>query len=132
MAFLFIILIVLCVRSLSLDGAREGIKFYLIPDFGKMLEHGPGETIFVAMGQSFFTLSLGIGSMAIFGSYIDKNRSLTGETLSICGLDTLVALLSGLVIFPACFTFKVLPDSRSRSEERRVGKECRSRWSPYH
>ena len=75
MAFLFIILIVLCVRSLSLDGAREGIKFYLIPDFGKMLEHGPGETIFAAMGQSFFTLSLGIGSMAIFGSYIDKNRS---------------------------------------------------------
>ena len=111
MAFLFIILIVLCVRSLSLDGAREGIKFYLIPDFGKMLEHGPGETIFAAMGQSFFTLSLGIGSMAIFGSYIDKNRSLTGETLSICGLDTLVALLSGLVIFPACFAFKVLPGS---------------------
>ena len=76
-----------------------------------MLEHGPGETIFAAMGQSFFTLSLGIGSMAIFGSYIDKNRSLTGETLSICGLDTLVALLSGLVIFPACFAFKVLPGS---------------------
>lgn len=111
MSFLFIILIVLCVRSITLPGASEGIKFYLIPDFAKIMEKGLGETIFAAMGQSFFTLSLGIGTMAIFGSYISKDHSLMGESVSICGLDTLVALMSGLVIFPACFSFGVEPES---------------------
>ena len=109
MSCLFLILLLLCVRSVTLPGAMEGIKFYLIPDFGKMVENGIGEAVFAAMGQSFFTLSLGIGAMAIFGSYISKDRSLTGETVSICVLDTTVALLSGLVIFPSCFAFGVDP-----------------------
>ena len=109
MSFLIIILMVLCIRSVTLDGAGEGLAFYLIPDFGKMAEHGLGEAIYAAMGQAFFTLSLGIGSMAIFGSYISKDRSLTGESLSICLLDTFVAFAAGLVIFPACFAFGVNP-----------------------
>ena len=109
MSCLFLILLLLCVRSATLPGAMEGIKFYLIPDFGKMVENGIGEAVFAAMGQSFFTLSLGIGAMAIFGSYISKDRSLTGESVSICVLDTTVALLSGLIIFPSCFAFGVDP-----------------------
>ena len=109
MSCLFLILILLCIRSVTLPGAIEGIKFYLIPDFGKMVENGIGEAVFAAMGQSFFTLSLGIGAMAIFGSYISKDRSLTGESVSICVLDTSVALLSGLIIFPSCFAFGVDP-----------------------
>ena len=109
MSCLFLILLLLCVRSVTLPGAMEGIKFYLIPDFRKMVENGIGEAVFAAMGQSFFTLSLGIGAMAIFGSYISKDRSLTGESVSICVLDTTVALLSGLIIFPSCFAFGVDP-----------------------
>lgn len=109
MAFLFVILIVLCVRSVTLEGAGAGLRFYLIPDFQKMAENGLGEAIFAAMGQSFFTLSLGIGAMAIFGSYISRERTLTGETINICLLDTMVALMAGLVIFPACFAFGVDP-----------------------
>ena len=109
MSCLLLILLLLCVRSVTLPGAMEGIKFYLIPDFGKMVENGIGEAVFAAMGQSFFTLSLGIGAMAIFGSYISKDRSLTGESVSICVLDTTVALLSGLIIFPSCFAFGVDP-----------------------
>ena len=105
MSCLFIILLALCIRSITLPGAGEGIAFYLIPDFHRMVEAGLGEVIFAAMGQAFFTLSLGIGAMSIFGSYISKDRSLTGETLSICALDTTVALLAGLVIIPACFAF---------------------------
>ncbi len=109
MSLLFVILIALCIRSVTLDGASEGLKFYLVPDFGKMAENGIGEAVYAAMGQSFFTLSLGIGAMAIFGSYISKERRLTGECINICVLDTTVALLSGLVIFPACFAFGVDP-----------------------
>ena len=109
MGLLFVILFALCVRSVTLEGAAEGLKFYLVPDFGKMVENGIGEAVYAAMGQSFFTLSLGIGAMAIFGSYISKERSLTGECLNICALDTTVALMSGLVIFPACFAFGVDP-----------------------
>ncbi len=109
MSLLFVILIVLCIRSVTLNGAGEGLKFYLVPDFGKMAENGIGEAVYAAMGQSFFTLSLGIGAMAIFGSYISKERRLTGECINICILDTTVALLSGLVIFPACFAFGVDP-----------------------
>ncbi|MBQ7839258.1 MAG: sodium-dependent transporter [Lachnospiraceae bacterium] len=109
MSCLLIIMIVLCIRSVTLPGASEGLKFYLIPDFGKMIESGIGEVIYAAMGQSFFTLSLGIGAMAIFGSYISKDHSLTGESINICVLDTSVALMSGLIIFPACFAFDVDP-----------------------
>ena len=109
MSLLFVILVVLCIRSVTLNGAGEGLKFYLVPDFGKMAENGIGEAVYAAMGQSFFTLSLGIGAMAIFGSYISKERRLTGECINICILDTTVALLSGLVIFPACFAFGVDP-----------------------
>lgn len=109
MGALFIILLILCIRSVTLPGAAEGLRFYLIPDFGKMMEYGLFEVVFAAMGQAFFTLSLGIGAMAIFGSYISRDHSLTGESLRICGLDTMVALMSGLVIFPACFAFQVNP-----------------------
>lgn len=109
MGFLFVILIVLCVRSVTLEGAIDGLSFYLVPDFGKMVENGLGEAVFAAMGQAFFTLSLGIGAMAIFGSYIKKERSLMGESINICALDTLVALMAGLIIFPACFAFDVNP-----------------------
>lgn len=109
MGFLFVILIALCVRSVTLEGASEGLKFYLIPDFVKVVENGVGDVVFAAMGQAFFTLSLGIGAMAIFGSYISKERTLTGESINICALDTLIALMAGLVIFPACFAFGVDP-----------------------
>lgn len=109
MSCLFLILIVLAIRSITLPGGMEGLKFYLIPDFGRMKEYGIFEVVFAAMGQSFFTLSLGIGAMAIFGSYIDKNRTLTGESINICVLDTLVALMAGLIIFPASFAFGVNP-----------------------
>lgn len=106
---LFLILLILCIRSVTLPGASEGLRFYLIPDFTRFTENGVGNTIFAAMGQAFFTLSLGIGAMAIFGSYIGKDRTLTGETINICLLDTLVAFLAGLIIFPSCFAFGVDP-----------------------
>lgn len=109
MSCLFLILLILCIRSVTLPGASEGLRFYLIPDFARFTENGVGNTIFAAMGQAFFTLSLGIGAMAIFGSYIGKDRTLTGETISICLLDTLVAFLAGLIIFPSCFAFGVDP-----------------------
>ena len=109
MSFLLIILIVLCIRSVTLPGASAGLQFYLIPDFGKIVENGLGEVIFAAMGQAFFTLSLGIGAMAIFGSYISRDHTLMGESVNICILDTIVALMAGLVIFPACFAFGVDP-----------------------
>jgi len=111
MSSLFVIMLILVIRSVTLPGASEGLKFYLMPDFGKMMESGLFEVVFAAMGQAFFTLSIGIGSMAIFGSYIDKERSLMGESVSILCLDTSVALMAGLIIFPACFAFGVNPDS---------------------
>ena len=107
MSSLFIILLVLVVKSVTLPGAGKGVEFFLKPDMNKLVETGIWGTVYAAMGQAFFTLSLGIGSMAIFGSYIGKERSLTGESLNIIGLDTLVAILSGLIIFPACFAFGV-------------------------
>ena len=109
MSCLFLILLILCIRSVTLTGASEGLRFYLIPDFARFTENGVGNTIFAAMGQAFFTLSLGIGAMAIFGSYIGKDHTLTGETINICLLDTLVAFLAGLIIFPSCFAFGVDP-----------------------
>ena len=107
MACLFLIMIVLCVRSITLPGAAEGLKFYLLPDFGRMAEQGIGEVVYAAMGQAFFTLSLGIGALAIFGSYIGRERRLTGEAINVTLLDTSVALMSGLIIFPACSAFGV-------------------------
>ena len=109
MACLYIIMLILCVRSVTLPGASEGLKFYLLPDFGKMVESGLGEAIYAAMGQAFFTLSLGIGALAIFGSYIGRDRRLTGEAVNVAVLDTTVALLAGLIIFPACSAFDVNP-----------------------
>lgn len=109
MSCLFLILLILCIRSVTLPGASEGLRFYLIPDFTRFTENGVGNTIFAAMGQAFFTLSLGIGAMAIFGSYIGKDHTLTGETINICLLDTLVVFLAGLIIFPSCFAFGVDP-----------------------
>ena len=144
MSSLLIIILILVIRAVTLPGGRDGLAFYLIPNLAAIKQYGLLEIIFAAMGQAFFTLSLGIGSIAIFGSYIGKERRLFGETISVCTLDTLVALLSGLIIFPACFAFGVNPESgpglvfitlpsifnemwlgQVRSEERRVGKECR-------
>ena len=107
MSGLFVILIVLVIRSLTLPGAKEGLSFFLKPNFKNMVSDGLGETIYAAMGQSFFTLSLGIGSMLIFGSYIEKNNSLTGESINIMLLDTAVAIMSGLIIFPAAASYNV-------------------------
>lgn len=109
MLSLFALMIVLAIRSITLDGSEAGLSFYLKPDFGKAMDQGIGNVVFAALGQSFFTLSIGMGSMAIFGSYLDKSRSLTGEAISITALDTLVALLAGLIIIPACFAFGVEP-----------------------
>ena len=111
MGALFGLMLALAVRAMLLPGAREGLAFYLLPDFGRMCEAGLTEVVFAAMGQAFFTLSLGIGSMAVFGSYIGRERSLTGETVNIVLLDTCVAVASGLIIFPACFAFDVRPDA---------------------
>jgi NSS family neurotransmitter:Na+ symporter len=105
MIALFLLMIVLVVYSCTLDGAGEGLKFYLIPDFAKMGEAGIFNVISAAMLQALFTLSLGIGSMAIFGSYIGKERSLLGESVNVAVLDTIVAIMAGLIIFPACFTY---------------------------
>lgn len=109
MLCLLAIMVVLAVRSITLSGSAEGLRFYLVPDFHKMVENGIGNVIFGAMSQAFFTLSIGMGGMAIFGSYLDKSRSLTGESLSIVILDTFVALVAGLIVIPACFAFNVEP-----------------------
>ena len=111
MILLFVLMIILAVRSVTLPGAEKGLEFYLLPDFKKAAEAGLKEVIFAAMGQAFFTLSLGIGAIAIFGSYIGKERTLTGEAVCVTVLDTLVALIAGFIIFPACFAFNVQPDS---------------------
>lgn len=109
MLLLLALMLILAVRSVTLDGASEGLHFYLAPDFHKVVEYGLFDTIFAAMGQAFFTLSLGIGAIAIFGSYIDKSRSLTGEAVLVTLLDTFVALIAGLIIFPSCFAYGVDP-----------------------
>ena len=110
MSLLLVIIIVLAVHSITLEGGMEGLKFYLLPDFERMQDVGIWETITAAMNQAFFTLSLGIGAMAIFGSYIDRKHSLLGESVNIAILDTFVALVSGLIIFPTCFAFGISPD----------------------
>lgn len=105
MACLLVLIIVLAANSVMLPNSEEGLKYYLLPDFSKITQ----EAVFAAMGQAFFTLSLGIGAMAIFGSYIKKDQSLTGESIYIMALDTFVAITSGLIIFPACMSFGVNP-----------------------
>ncbi|MBR6521319.1 MAG: sodium-dependent transporter [Oscillospiraceae bacterium] len=103
MVALLFLMIVLAVNSITMDGAKEGLKFYLLPDFGKI----NANVVVGAMNQAFFSLSLGIGSMAIFGSYIDKKRTLMGESINVIILDTFVAITAGLIIFPACFTYNM-------------------------
>ncbi|MBR2832681.1 MAG: sodium-dependent transporter [Oscillospiraceae bacterium] len=103
MTALFILMIALAIHSATLKGAGEGIRFYLVPDFSKI----NGKVVVGAMNQAFFTLSIGIGSMAIFGSYIGKDRSLMGESVSIIALDTFVAIMAGFIMFPACFTYGI-------------------------
>ena len=119
MVALFVVLVALCVRAVTLPGAEEGLEFYLMPDFGKLFAGNTpaeqwatfGDAVYAALGQAFFTVSVGMGSMAIFGSYIGKDRCLTGEAVRVGVLDTLVALMAGLVIFPSCFAFGVEPAS---------------------
>lgn len=104
---LFFLIVILVIKSCSLPNAAEGLKYYLMPDFNRLMQAGIGKAIFAAMGQAFFTLGLGVGSLAIFGSYIGKDNSLTGEAIWIIVLDTFIALMAGLVIFPACSSFGV-------------------------
>ena len=119
MVALFVVLVALCMRAVTLPGAEEGLEFYLMPDFGKLFAGNTpaeqwatfGDAVYAALGQAFFTVSVGMGSMAIFGSYIGKDRRLTGEAVRVGVLDTLVALMAGLVIFPSCFAFGVEPAS---------------------
>ena len=103
MVALFILMLVLAVHSATMSGAKEGLHFYLVPDFTKIT----GSVIVGAMNQAFFTLSIGIGSMAIFGSYIGRERSLLGESVNVIILDTLVAVIAGFIMFPACFTYNI-------------------------
>lgn len=107
MVALLCIMIVLAIHSITLEGGKEGLMFYLLPDVNRLVEAGVGKVIVGAMNQSFFTLSLGIGAIAIFGSYIGKDRSLLGESINVGILDTFVAFCSGLIIFPACFAYGV-------------------------
>ncbi len=110
MLSLFVLMIVMAVNSLFLSGADEGLSFYLVPDFSRLSPEQIPTIITGAMSQAFFTLSLGMGSMAIFGSYIDKERSLLGESARIAVLDTIIAIMAGIVIFPACFTYDIQPN----------------------
>ncbi len=109
MAFLIVLMIVLAVHSVFLPNASEGIKFYLVPDFKNVAENGIGTSVFAAMSHAFFTLSIGIGAMEIFGSYLDRKKRIAGEAVNIILLDTFVALMAGFIIIPACFAFGVEP-----------------------
>ena len=110
MIALLAIMVVLAINSFFMTGAKEGLKFYLVPDFGRMQEVGVVSTLVGAMNQAFFTLSLGIAAIEIFGSYMSDEFTLTGEAVRITALDTFVAFISGLIIFPACFAYGVQPD----------------------
>lgn len=111
MTALLFLMIVLAVHSVFLDGAGKGIAFYLVPDFSLMKERGIGNVVFAAMSQAFFTLSIGVGAMLIFGSYLPRERSLTGEACTVTALDTFVALTAGFIIIPACFAYGIEPDA---------------------
>lgn len=114
MGALFVLILVLAVHSFVLPGAGEGLAFYLLPDWNRAAEMGIGNVIVAAMNQAFFTLSLGVGAMEIFGSYMSRDYTLAGESLRICALDTCVAICSGLIIFPACFSYGVSPDAGAK------------------
>lgn len=105
------LIVILAVHSMTLPGSGEGLAFYLLPNFEKAMEIGLGKVVTAAMNQAFFTLSLGIAAMEIFGSYMPKDHTLGGEAIRICVLDTFVAVTAGLIIFPACFSFGVQPDA---------------------
>lgn len=111
MSALLLLMIILAVHSLFLPGAEKGIEFYLVPNFASLEKLGWGNVIYAAMSQAFFTLSAGNGAMMIFASYMDKKRSLPGEALTITALDTFVALMSGIIIIPACFAYGIQPDA---------------------
>ncbi|WP_350454747.1 sodium-dependent transporter [Slackia heliotrinireducens] len=119
MSSLLILMVVLCIRAITLPNAADGLKFYLLPDFGHLFAGDTlpqkmgslGNAVYAAMGQAFFSLSVGMGGQAIFGSRIGRERSLTGEALSTVGMDTAVAIMAGLIIFPACFAYGINPDS---------------------
>lgn len=111
MTFLLILMVILAANSVLLPNSSIGLRYYLYPDFAKIIEYGPKEVIFAAMGQAFFTLSIGIGALAIFGSYINKSKRLTGEAVWVIILDTFVAIMAGLIIFPACFSYGIEPSS---------------------
>ncbi|MFR3273494.1 MAG: sodium-dependent transporter [Slackia sp.] len=119
MACLFVAIVILAVNSILLPNSAEGLAFYLLPDFSRLFAGSTpaeqmgtfGDAVYAAMGQAFFTLSIGASGMAIFGSYIGRDRRLTGEAVSVAGLSTMISLLAGLIIFPACFSFGVNPDS---------------------
>ena len=111
MVLLIGIMVVLAVRSLTLPGAGEGLRYYLVPDFQKVAEKGVANVMFAALGQAFFTLSIGMGGMAIFGSYLTKERRILGEAIHVTALDTMVAIMAGLIIIPACFASGVDPAS---------------------
>ena len=111
MSGLFIIVIILAVRAVTLEGAGAGVEFYLKPDFDRLTANGLWTSIYAAMGQAFFTLSVGIGSMLIFGSYLGRQRTLTGESVNIMLLDLLAAFMAGMIIFPTCFAYGVEPDA---------------------
>lgn len=111
MVCLLLLMVVLAVHSVLIEGGAKGLEFYLKPDFNRVMEAGIGDAVFAALGQSFFTLSIGIGALAIFGSYIGKEKRLAGEAVSVLFLDTLVAFMAGLIIFPACFAYGIEPDA---------------------
>lgn len=111
MSALLVLIVVLALHSVLLPGAAEGLKFFLVPDWERAVQSGLGNVLTAAMNQAFFTLSLGIGAMLIFGSYLDRRHSLLGESVRIAGLDTFVAFTSGLIIFPACMAYNVPADS---------------------
>ena len=110
MVALLALIIILAINSMMLSNAGEGLSFYLVSDFGKVKDVGLGKVITSAMSQAFFTLGLGIASMEIFGSYMSKDHTLPSESIKICALDTFVAIMAGLIIFPACFSYGVQPD----------------------
>lgn len=111
MSLLIVLIIILAFHSLALPNAMKGVKFYLVPDFDAIKDRGLGQVIFDAMTHAFFTLSIGIGSMQIFGSYLNKDNTLVGEARSVVILDTFVALMAGFIIIPACFAYGVEPDA---------------------
>ncbi len=111
MSALLVLIVVLAAHSILLPGGGEGLKFYLVPDLGRAMERRLGTVIVEAMNQAFFTLSIGIASMEIFGSYMSREHTLGGESVRICALNTFVAICSGLIIFPACFSYGVEPNA---------------------